>query len=307
MPSQNKPRLIYLQDLFINPSFESEGDIDVLPLGWTKAGDVGDTSTFLKKAGAREPELMTTFNAESEVKGTDTLVINEQDIAVDVSKFAINDIFLLGVWVKSTGIATVKARITTRTGADAVIETATVTEVFGAAGPYTFIQVELEITTLASYDHFKVELENASAVGPIVSFDDVIFGKVLDSPINTGDPGNINIINRRQMQPEAVNSFSLGGVGESLRPGTPVWVFDLEMIRFNQSFHDKLFDFWKEVRKGGHFKCSVFFDKDSGEFEDFHFPYCVVTNEEFNPDLNVGIVRYSITLGFRTVLPFDLA
>lgn len=307
MASQNKPRLIYLQDLFINPSFESEGDVNLIPLGWTKVGDGDNASTFLKKAGAREPELMTAFNAESEVKGADALVINSQDIAIDVSKFVVNDIFILGVWVKSTGAATTKARITTRTGADAVIDTATVTEVFGAAGAYRFIKVELTIITLTSYDHFKVELENASAVGPVVSFDDVVFGKILDAPIITGGPGNINIINRRQMQPEAVNSFSLSGVAESLRPGTPTWQFDLEMIRFNQSFHDKLFDFWKETRKGGHFKCSVFFDKDSGEFEDFHYPYCVITNEEFNPDLNVGIIRYSITLGFRTVLPFDVA
>lgn len=307
MSVKNNPRIVYNSSLFLNPSFEGEGELDEIPLSWSKVGDGNDLSTFLKKFRAREVEIGNQFNGESEVLGTDTLVIMEQDISILLADLTIGDVIILGGWVKSDGVGTAKIRVSTRTGADAVIETATDTKVFAGAEDYNFIIAELAITTLASYDHIKVELEHTSATTIKMNWDDVLFGRELAFPITSGLPGNATINNIRQVQPSPINNKSLGGLNESLRFGRNWWAFDLVLSNVRQAFRDSLFEFWKDSRQGGNHRFAFFLDKDSFLLKEYHYPYLVVTNEEWLEDLLPGLVRYDITLSIETTVPFELA
>lgn len=301
--ANNKPRIAWNNNLFKNPSFEGEGSLSIIPLSWSKLGDGNDASTLTKESGARESELGF-FRAESEVLGTDTEVDNFQEIAIPVTEITIGHKYLLSCWVKTTGAMDGRIRIATQTGADADIDSAEQTFSYGVAQDWIFVKTELTITTLASYDHFRITIRNEST-GAVLYIDDVVFGRILDFPVATNNIGTTNIQNIKQVQYEPIDNFSASGVAESIRIGRPDFTFDIAVLSFRQVFYDDLFDFFKYARNGKKF--AFFLDSDSGDLKDFHYPYCMLTSFDWSPELLVGIVRYNIEFNCRTILPFELA
>ena len=265
----NNPRMVWSPTPFRNPSFEGEGVNGVLPIKWSKKGDGTDLSTFEKEVGAREPELGFS-HAESILGGTDTEADNFQDIPIPVADIQIGDKFLFACWIQTTAVMDFRIRIETRTAAEAIIEFAANIKSATNFVNYTYIEIELEITTLASYDHFRVIIRNETT-GQTLSVDDCVFGIILDFPILTADPGTGNIVNLEQMQEGAVDNFSLSNVPESLRSGIPYWMYDLVINNFRQDFYDRLFRAFKTLRGGGDKWFAFYLDKSSFEMEEFHY------------------------------------
>jgi len=276
----NNPRMIWSPQRLKNPSFEGEGSNGVLPLNWNKLGDADDGSTLEKEIGARESELGFS-HAESILGGTDTEADNFQDISIPIADFSIADTFLFACWLKTTAAMDFRIRIETRTAAEAIIESNEVVKSSTNYANYTYLEVELDLTTLASYDHFRIIIRNETT-GQTLSIDDCVFGIILDFPILTADPGTGNIRNLNQLQEGAIDNFSLSNVPESLRAGAPYWVFDLEILNFRQDFYDKLFRAFKVLRNGGNNWFSFYLDKDLYDMSEFHYPYINLTTTEFS-------------------------